>query len=84
MASENFDEFVESDFECLKIYFDEDDWIELSVYERERFATIKRNYENLVAIGKITNIFCLIYISFSIFLHKCFYEHCDILNIFNE
>lgn len=56
MAERNTDESVESDFEPLKTYFDLEDWNELSEYEKQRFARMKRNYEFLVDLGKITNI----------------------------
>lgn len=54
MAAQNFDEFAERELENLKYYFDEIQWADLSAYEKKRFLCIKRNYESLVAIGKIT------------------------------
>lgn len=56
MTARDVNEFVDREFECLKIYFEENEWVELSMYEKQRFLTIKRNYGNLIDIGKITNI----------------------------
>lgn len=62
MAAESIDEFVESELDRLEIYFYEAEWKELSDYEKKIFATIKRNCENLVAIGKITIFFNLYFL----------------------
>lgn len=56
MEVEDMDKYAESNSDSLKIYFDEAEWKELSVYEKERLANIKRNYEKLVNIGKLTNL----------------------------
>ena len=54
MGDRNENKSVKSEFESLKKYFDELDWSDLSNYEKERLVKIKRNYESLVDIGKIT------------------------------
>lgn len=47
----------DSNLEYLKIYFDETNWKKFSDDEKQKFANIKKNYESLLAIGKIGNIF---------------------------
>lgn len=45
----------DSDLESLKIYFDETKWKKFSVDEKQKY--IKKNYESLMVIGKICNVF---------------------------
>lgn len=44
-----------NNYERLKMYFDEESWNTLSLYEKERCANLKRNYEVLLSTGKHKN-----------------------------